>query len=106
MEEKQDDLRDIQVPVQTDQIDLLAQYMMEKIPSEPSQDEGAGDCAIRLLTKYRLALRAIMLELVVSGPGYPVPVDNAYEIAREALDISKSVARRLHVQQKGEGYSP
>ena len=38
------------------QIDLLANYIMADIPGEPSRDEGAGDCAIRLLKKYRASL--------------------------------------------------
>ncbi len=34
------------------QINLLADYIMAEIPGEPSQDEGAGDTAIRLLKAY------------------------------------------------------
>lgn len=35
------------------QIELLADYIMLNIPGEPSQSEGAGDTAIRLLKLYR-----------------------------------------------------
>ncbi len=35
----------------SEQIDRLAQFIMRNIPGEPSQDEGAVDCAIRLLSK-------------------------------------------------------
>jgi hypothetical protein len=38
-----------------EQIDLLATYIMENIDGEPSQSEGAGDCAIRLLKTYATA---------------------------------------------------
>lgn len=32
-----------------EQIDRLATFIMDNLPGEPSQDEGAVDCAIRLL---------------------------------------------------------
>ena len=47
------------------QIDLLADYIMAEVDGEPSQSEGAGDCAVRLLTKYRKAIRGAMNELGV-----------------------------------------
>lgn len=31
------------------QVERLARFIMEEIPGEPSQNEGAIDCAIRLL---------------------------------------------------------
>ena len=31
------------------QMDRLAQFIMDEVPGEPSRDEGAVDCAIRLL---------------------------------------------------------
>ena len=37
------------------QIDRLAGFIMEAFPGEPSQDEGAVDCAIRLLRQARPA---------------------------------------------------
>lgn len=67
----------------TQQTEVLAQYIMENISGEPSQDEGAGDTAIRLLRRYRLALRSIVLL-----QAYPAPVATACEIAREALDFA------------------
>jgi len=39
------------------QIDLLADYIMDEVPGEPSASEGAGDTAIRLL-KAVYGLRA------------------------------------------------
>jgi len=41
-----------------DQIDALASYIMANIPGEPSQDEGAVNCAIRLLGQLEEAKRA------------------------------------------------
>lgn len=67
------------------QTGILANYIMAEIPGEPSRDEGAGTCGVRLLKKYRDALRTIMNELGVPQPRYPQPVANAYEIAKEAL---------------------
>lgn len=67
------------------QIKVLADYIMGNIPGEPSRDEGAGTCAVRLLTEYRSAFDRIMHELGVPGPDYLTPVANAYEIAAEML---------------------
>jgi hypothetical protein len=68
------------------QIDLLADYIMSEIPGEPSQDEGAGDCAVRLLKKYRRALEAIMQNLGEPGPEYFANVVHAYNVAKNTLD--------------------
>lgn len=46
------------------QIDLLAEYIMNEIPGEPSQSEGAGDTAIRLLKQYRAKLQGVPLVAV------------------------------------------
>ena len=69
----------------SEQTEILANYIMAEIPGEPSQSEGAGETAVRVLRSYREAFRNIMNELGVPGDGYPAPVWNAYEIAREAL---------------------
>ena len=37
------------------QVQRLANFIMENIPGEPSQDEGAVDCAIRLLRDVYIA---------------------------------------------------
>jgi len=37
------------------QIDRLAQFIMDEIPGEPSENEGAIDCAIRVMTQSFLA---------------------------------------------------
>lgn len=63
----------------------LANYIMHEIPGEPSQDEGADDCAVRLLLHYREAMRAAMHELSIPGGGYPARVANAYGLLRDAL---------------------
>ncbi len=68
-----------------EQTRLIADYIMANVPGEPSQDEGAGRCAVRLLTKYRTALAEIMNELGVPGAFHPMPAANAYEIAKHTL---------------------
>ncbi len=68
-----------------EQTELLANYIMANVPGEPSRDEGAGRCAVRLLAEYRGAFQRIMNELGVPGPGYPAPVANAWEIAAKAI---------------------
>ena len=68
------------------QTKLIADYIMANVPGEPSRDEGAGRCAVRLLAKYRIALTEIMSELGVPDEGYPMPVANAYEIAKQTLE--------------------
>lgn len=56
------------------QMKLIADYIMANVPGEPSGDTGgAGDCAVRLLDKYRTALGRIMHET------------DAHEIAKQAL---------------------
>ena len=67
------------------QTELLANYIMSDVPGEPSQDEGAGDTAVRLLKRYRAALTKIKQELGVPDENYPAPVANAYNIALVAL---------------------
>lgn len=44
------------------EIAILARYIMDEIPGEPSRNEGAGECAVRLLKKYRAALAEIFTE--------------------------------------------
>lgn len=68
------------------QTQILADYIMANVPGEPSRDEGAGACAVRLLDKYRTALGRVMNELGVPDENYPAPVANAYEIAGHALE--------------------
>lgn len=69
----------------SEQTKLVADYIMANVPGEPSRDEGAGTCAVRLLDKYRIALGRIMSELGVPNENYPAPVANAYQIAKSAL---------------------
>ena len=35
------------------QIEKLASFIMNEVDGEPSQDEGAGDCAIRIIKSYK-----------------------------------------------------
>lgn len=90
-----------------EQTKRVADYIMFNVPGEPSQDEGAGDCAIRLLkeyqavirkyqeqvecapedyeeqlSKHRAAFTMIMRELGVPNESYPSSIANAYEIAK------------------------
>ena len=67
------------------QIEVLANYIMDNVPGEPSHSEGAGDCAVRLLRQYRTALVYVMSELGVPDMDYPTPVANAWHIAKQAL---------------------
>ena len=68
------------------QTKLVADYIMMHVPGEPSRDEGAGRCAVRLLATYRAALVQIMHEIGVPSADYPSPVANAYDIAKQALE--------------------
>lgn len=67
------------------QNEALANYIMAEIPNEPSQSEGAGDTAIRLLKKYRQAFYAIIHELEVGQWDTPANVVKAGDIALAAL---------------------
>ena len=65
------------------QNDLVAQYILDNCSDEIG-DEGAGDVAVRLLDKYRVALRAILWEL--KGPAIgPGNTCEAQDIAEKAL---------------------
>ena len=69
------------------QMKLIADYIMANVPGEPSGDTGgAGDCAVRLLDKYRTALVRIMHELGAPGTDCSSLIANAYRIAMRALD--------------------
>lgn len=68
---------------------LVADYIMFHVPGEPSKDEGAGACAVRLLITYRAALTKIMNELGVPDKSYPAPVANAHKVAKYALGVEK-----------------
>lgn len=49
------------------QLALLANYIMAKIPGEPSQSQGAGQTAIRIMETYRIGLQVIGARLVEMG---------------------------------------
>jgi hypothetical protein len=51
------------------QIDRLASYITDKIPGEPSQDQGAVDTAIRLLSGYRFVIDLLSGALDRMSPG-------------------------------------
>jgi len=67
------------------QIDVLADFIVEEIPGEPSQSEGAGDCAIRLLCKYRKAIEDAMNSIAIPVGDNPPPVAKAYDLLKAAL---------------------
>ena len=69
----------------SEQIEILANFIMAKIPGEPSQNEGAGDTAIRLLSVYRAAMSDALNEIGVPGPGYPANVAMAHKVLHSAL---------------------
>jgi len=46
------------------QIEILANYIMFEVPGEPSQDEGAGECAVRIIKKLRRANKELALLLM------------------------------------------
>lgn len=42
-----------------DQITKLANFIMENVPSEPSRNEGAVDCAIRIITELQAKIKTL-----------------------------------------------
>lgn len=46
----------------TSQIEILADYITSNIPTEPSQSQGAGDTAVRLLKQYREDIERLTAE--------------------------------------------
>ena len=67
------------------EIDKLADYILAEIPREPGMDEGAVDTAIRLMGRYREALRKIEEKSGSSTPAQYRDVVETYRIARNAL---------------------
>lgn len=70
------------------QIELLANFIMAEIEGEPSKDGGAGDCAVRIIKKYRKAMMDAINNIGVPQPGYIAPVAEAYEILANALHFN------------------
>lgn len=68
------------------QIDRLANFIMHTIPGEPSKNEGAVDCAIRLLRGYRAALKDIKATLHIDGTLGALGAVKAFNISKNALE--------------------
>lgn len=56
-----------QPSIASDQIDQLANFIMAEVPGEPSPDEGAVECAIRLIRAYRGKLTEMPSQTVIIG---------------------------------------
>ena len=67
------------------ELECVANYIMAHVPGEPSCNEGAGKCAVRLLKKYRQALAEIMNDLRMLDDTLPAQVADAHELAWRAL---------------------
>ena len=67
------------------QTDLLATYIMNNVPNEPSRSEGAGECAIRLLKYYRQVLEQIA-QLLQPSSRVVSNLDEAYDLVVGALE--------------------
>jgi len=68
-----------------EQIDNLANYIMEFIPGEPSQSEGAGDTAIRLLREYQKVFADIYYHLLRDDIDEGHILNIIYDTVREPL---------------------
>ncbi len=55
------------------QLQKLAEFIMREVPGEPSQSEGAGDCAIRII-KERDAVIKRLRALVAAVASAPFPI--------------------------------
>jgi hypothetical protein len=69
-----------------EQIDRLAEFIMAMVPGEPSLSEGAVDCAIRVMRKWRYAIEDALKEIGVPTDAYPAPIANAAEKLEAALN--------------------
>lgn len=87
-----------------EQINKLAEFIMHKVPGEPSKDEGAVDCAIRIIARLREregALREALKTIedyVVQAIEAEPPLD-----AIVALDAISDVTRVALKQGEGDG---
>ena len=67
------------------QIDKLADFIMNEVDGEPSQDEGAGDCAIRIIRKLQSWVNDLQSGMYINcvycghryGPNDEVPASMA-----------------------------
>ena len=64
----------------SEQVGVLAQYIIDNIPGEPSRSEGAIATAIRVMTSMSDRMERARHELGVPSSGYPAPVVNAVEL--------------------------
>ena len=53
------------------QIDKLADFIMNEVDGEPSQNEGAGDCAARIIRELRAEVERLKQKLKTSGDPLP-----------------------------------
>ena len=56
------------------QIDILADFIMANVDGEPSRSEGAGDCAIRIITELKAERDADMGAVEIDDIRYPIPM--------------------------------
>ena len=75
-----------------EQIDKLANFIMSEIPGEPSLDEGAGDCAIRIIKDHRDALE----KLACLGNGNFGGNSEGNVIAQRALGLDPTKTHGIH----------
>jgi hypothetical protein len=67
-----------------DQIERLANFIMFDVPGEPSEDEGAVECAIRIIKERGAALAQI--NAIALKNGYSTPSARAmHQVAQGTL---------------------
>lgn len=78
-----------------EQIKILADYIMAEVEGEPSQDEGAGDTAVRIIKKYKAAFEEILITKPIECDGNfqgDYACDLHIKIAEEVLGKVKAPA--------------
>jgi hypothetical protein len=69
------------------EIELLANFIMQEVPNEPSRNEGAGECAIRIIKALRARLKTA--EAAVLGTQRVIKVQQTIIDAKPRQPLDK-----------------
>lgn len=78
------------------QVDLLADWILANVPGEPSQSEGAGECAIRIMQQQRATIQQLELEVT----SYKKVITSNQKEFRKAKEIIQQLEANVEKLEK------